>query len=70
LIDAEHARVVNQNGKIRSIQLVVVAATSAQRLGEPTPLSPASYGVRFVRRVQTEAGTYYEHHPRGLEPPY
>jgi hypothetical protein len=59
---------VTANGKVRAIRLVAAAATSAQRIGEPIkPTRPTS--VRFVRKIQTEAGTYWDHHPRALEPP-
>jgi hypothetical protein len=68
LVGAEHAVVTNQNGKVRGIQLVQCAETSAQRIGPPSPLTPLSYATRFVRKLKLASGhVVYEHHPRSLD---
>ena len=58
---------VKPNGRVRSVKLIETAQTHATRTGEAQPLTATSYGTRFVRRVQTEVGKYYEHHPRATD---
>jgi hypothetical protein len=65
-VGAGQREIHNADGKARSLRLIETAQRHAQRIDEPTPLTAASYATRFVRKVQTEAGTYYEHHPRAL----
>jgi hypothetical protein len=67
LVEAETAAVSNANGRIKSIQLTARIEALALRVGPATPLTATSFGVRFVRRVQSEAGTYFEHHPRATD---
>jgi hypothetical protein len=67
MVDANSAEIAHANGKVYAIKLVETAETHATRIGEAQPLNVASYGVRFTRRVKTEAGTYWEHHPRAFE---
>jgi hypothetical protein len=62
------AEIAHANGRVKSIRLTASIESQVQRIGEPIkPTGPTS--VRFIRKVQTEAGTYWEHHPRALEPP-
>jgi hypothetical protein len=49
---------------VKSIKLTATIESQVQRIGEA---SAPHYGVRFTRRVKSEAGTYFEHHPRALE---
>jgi len=63
MIDAGHAEVAHQNGKIRSVKLVSSASTHAARIGEPSP--PSISSPRFVRRAKLDfPATLWEHHPR------
>jgi hypothetical protein len=67
MVDAEHAIVHNQNGKVRSIKLVECAATAATRIGGPTPLCGPS-GVRFVKRERLDTGdVVWQFHRRSFE---
>ena len=51
-------------GRIREVQLVRAAATSAERIGPPTPAALGN--VRFTRWIQLDstATRVLEHHPR------
>jgi len=53
-------------GKVRSVALATSAATTAQRIGEPT--TSTTMGVRFTRwlRLDASASRVIEHHPRCL----
>ena len=64
MVAAGHAEIAHQNGRVRSIKLIVAASSHAVRIGEPTPASLG--GVRFTRRVRSEdhAFWWWEFHPR------
>ena len=67
LVAEGRAENAQANGRVRSVKLIETAQTHATRTGEAQPLTNTSYGTRFVRKVQTEAGKYYEHHPRATD---
>jgi hypothetical protein len=65
MVDAEHAIVHNQNGKVRSIKLVECAATAATRIGAPTG---ECRGVKFAVREKLDSGSVvWTHHPRATD---
>jgi hypothetical protein len=65
MVDAGHAEIAHQNGRIRSIKLLTTAATHARPIGPPTVVT-APETVRFTRReMLDESGTrVWQHHPR------
>jgi hypothetical protein len=66
LVAEDRAEVAHSDGRIRSVKPIEITASHAGRIGEPIkPTGPTS--VRFARKVQTEAGTYYEHDPRATD---
>jgi hypothetical protein len=68
LIAARNAEIAHQNGRIRSIRLIATAQTHAQRIGEATPLSAASYSMRFTVRERLECGGIaWRFHRRSFE---
>jgi hypothetical protein len=70
LVDAEHAIIDSRNGKIRSIRLIQTAENSSQRVGAPQPLSPVSYGTRFIVRERLDTGdVVWAFARRSFEPP-
>lgn len=64
-MSAENAMIDERNGKPRSIRLIMTAAASALRIGEPTGDLP---GVRFSVREKLDCGAVgWKHHPRATE---
>jgi len=60
LIDAEHAIVAHENGKVRSIRLIASASTHALRIGGPIG---ECKGVRFAVREKLDSGhVVWRHH--------
>jgi hypothetical protein len=50
------------------LQLVVVAANSTQRVGEASPLSPASYATKFIMREKLDRRrTVWRFHRRSFD---
>jgi hypothetical protein len=67
LVDAGQAEIAHQNGRIRSIRLVVTAATHARMIGPPG--EGRASGLRFYRwvRLEESATCIVEHHPRSWD---
>lgn len=65
LVDAGNAQ-INSPGRVKAVSLTESAATSAQRIGEPTGRAA---GVRFTRWEHLdESGTrVVQHHPRSTD---
>jgi hypothetical protein len=50
MVNAGHAEIAHQNGKVRSIGLIATAATHARMIGPPS--DGRALGVRFTRWVR------------------
>jgi hypothetical protein len=70
LVDSGAAWVVDRNGRVRAIQLVVRASTHCTLIGPPT-VPTGLPGVRFVFQEPLEgsAARVWAFHKRSLEPP-
>jgi hypothetical protein len=66
MIDAGHAVIAYQNGRVKSIRLIKTAATRLIRIGEPT--AGTWHSPRFAVRERLDcSGTVWTHRPRCLE---
>jgi hypothetical protein len=61
MVNAGHAEVANQNGRVKSIRLIATAMDFARRIREPTP---GWNSTPFVVRERLGGGFVWRHHPR------
>jgi hypothetical protein len=64
MVDAGHAEIAHQNGRVRGIRLLTAASTHARRIGQPT-VATGPESVRFTRKAKLDLpAVLWEHHPR------